>query len=665
MQSKYPNILSPLKVGNVMLKNRLVGSVALPHYLQGPELFPNEQVIQHVSNIAKNGAAIVVFSDWSNMTQRKVGNIDGRHFPMYDLTDESVLNYLSQLADAVHYYNSLVSIQPSFFNPKGLYIVDSPACTPEEAGRLASEKPVYRMRLMTGEFGQWQQITEDEIEAYTDSVADRMYFYKMLGYDMCTIHMAYCMTFLGQFLSPLTNFRTDQFGGSLENRARVPLSLFRKIKQRCGQDFLVEVEISGQEEPGGLTTEDMIDFGRMAEGLIDIFQVRAETMDTAQPVPFNAAKGQYRTISFAEEMKKAGVPQKIEVVGGYDDIDDSERFLAQGKTDLIGLARSFICEPEYVKKIQEGRGEDIVPCIRCNRCHGLNLTGPWISVCSVNPVMGLAHKIDQMNPPVDRVKRVAVIGGGPAGMKAALVAAQRGHNVTLFEEKDVLGGQLCHSDYSEMKWTIRRYKDYLIRQLEKSTVDVRLNTKATPEMIEAEHFEVVLAATGAVPKLPNIPGADTSGAWMPVQVYGHENELGERVIVVGGAETGCETALHLAELGHQVTLLSRQDALAKEATPTHYRAELLRRMTEEERLEIHIQARTTLVKPGSVTYEDSTGVYQLKADDIVLCGGVRPLQDEAMAFYGSAAVFDYIGDCRKPGNIQTCTRQAYAAASQI
>ena len=665
MKTNYPNLLSPIKVGNVLLKNRLVGSVALPHYLQGPELFPNDQVIQHVSNIAKNGAGIVVFTDWSYMEQRKVGNIDGRHFPMYDLTDDSVLNYLSQLADAVHYYNSKISVIPSFFGPKGLYVVDHPATCMEEALQKAGPFPAYRMRLMTGDYGEWKQITAEQLEEYTDSVAQRIHFYKMLGFDMCTFHMAYCMTFLGQFLSPLTNTRTDEFGGSLENRAKVPLMLLRKIKALCGQDFLVEVEVSGSEGEGGLTTEDIIVFGRLAEGIIDIFQVRDTDMDAAQPVPFNSNPGEYRTLQYAEKMKAAGIPQKVEVVGGYHDAEFTEQLLAEGKADLIGLGRSFICEPEYGKKLREGRGEDIVPCIRCNRCHGLNLTGPWLSVCSVNPIMGIAHKLDKMNPPVERRKKVAVVGGGPAGMKAALVACERGHDVTLFEKEAILGGQLFHADHSAFKWTIKAYKDYLIRQLEKRGVEVRLNTLATPELIEAEGFDAVLAATGAVPKLPDIPGAADCGAWTPIQVYGHEGELGANVVVVGGAETGCETALHLAELGHQVTLLSRKPEVALEATPTHYRAELIRRLMQTKTLRVITGAETTLVAPNKVTYRSDGREFVLDADDIVLCGGVRPLQEEAVAFFGSAPEFDYIGDCRQPGNIQTCTRSAYASASQL
>lgn len=666
MRPKFPYITSPLVIGNTVYKSRMVGSVALPHYLMGPESFPGEQVIQHVVNIAKNGAAAVVFNDWSYQGQRQVGNIDGRHFPMFDLSDDSVLNYLSQLADQVHYYNTKISVLPSFFGPAGRYITDQAATTAEEALRKAGPEPMYRLRLMSGDMGPWKQISEAEMEEYTDEVAERIHFYKLLGFDMCTFHMAYCMTFLGQFLSPLTNHRTDQYGGSLENRARLPLMLFRKIKERCGRDFLVEVEISGEEPEGGLTTGDIIEFGRLADGLVDIFQVRDKEMDTSQPVPFNSEPGEYRTIQYAEKMKAASIPQMIEVVGGYHNVKDAEKFLAEGKCDLIALGRSFICEPEYGKKVREGREEDIVPCIRCNRCHGLNLTGPWITVCSVNPAIGVAHKLDKLNPVPDRKKKVAVIGGGPAGMKAALVAADRGHDVTLFEKEPVLGGQLFHSEFSSFKWTIREYKNWLIAQIGKRpNIQVRLNTLAEPDLIEAEDYEVVLAATGAAPVLPPIPGAETCGALLPIAVYGHEEDLGQTVVVVGGSETGTETALHLAELGREVTLLSRQTELAMGATPTHYRSELLARVYRTPTLKVYTGVKTTAVEPNKVTYASGDKTFELEADTIVLCGGVRPLREEALAFSGCGTEFHFVGDCRTPGNIQTCTRSAYAAASQI
>ena len=643
----------------------MIGSVAQPHFLQGPENFPSEQMLQHISGLAKNGASAVVFTDWTDPHQRTEGTPDGKHFPMYDLSDPSVLNYISQLADGVHYYNSKISIQPNFLGPQGVYLTDEPAAAPAAALAGAPTSPAMRRRLMSGDFAPWRALTAQEIEQLAEDMAERVLFYKHLGFDMCTIHMAYSMSLLGQFLSPLSNFRTDEFGGSLENRARYPLMACRRIKEKCGEDFLVEVEVSG-EEKGGMTTGDVIAFGRLAEGLIDIFQVRDYDADISQPTGYYSSPDCPATLRYAEKMKQAGIPQVIEVVGGYHDVAQNERYLAEGKTDLIGLARSFLCEPDYLKKVREGRGEDVAPCIRCNRCHTGSYDGGWLDVCSVNPAMGFAHKLDKMNPPPERGKRVAVVGGGPAGMRAALVAAQRGHRVTLFEKSDVLGGQLIHADYPDFKWPLKRYKDWLIAQVKKAGVELRMNTEATAEMIRDGGYDAVLAATGAVPKFPAIPGADAAGVHTPISVYGHEGELGKRVVVVGGSETGMETAYYLARCGHEATVLSRQKDLMPDAAPVHFRVPVLRTMLEHPNLTAVPEAKTTALAPGRVTYRDSAGTeHVLSCDDIVLCGGVRPLQDEALAFYNAAPEFDFIGDCRSPGNLQTCNRHAFAAASQL
>ncbi|MBP2656518.1 MAG: FAD-dependent oxidoreductase [Firmicutes bacterium] len=666
MSDKYSHLLSPLKIGNVILKNRMLAANALPHFLQGPETFPAEPLIMYLSNLAKNGAAIVTFADWTNRGQRESRNEDGKRFPMFDIDDPSIQNYLSQLADAVHFYDSKLSLAIMAFEPKGYSVCDIPALDLSKGSDVSNLKDLVAfIPFMFEGGGPIKEMTEELIEEMIEDIAIRTKYYQSLGFDMCTIHMAYCGPLLARFLSPLTNKRTDKYGGSLENRARAPLAVCQRIKEVCGQDFLIEVQISGEEE-GGITIEDTIAFAKMAEGKIDILQIRAGDALTAHPTGYNSKPGDPLTLRYAEAIKKSGAKIFTAPIGGFQNLEQNEEYIASGKTDLISMGRAFICDPDYFKKACEGRGDDVVPCIRCNKCHVPSMTGPWLSVCSVNPIMGIAHKVNRMIDPPTAAKKVAVIGGGPAGMKAAIVAAERGHNVTLYEKNGYLGGQLRHADFSSSKWPIRNFKDFLVRQVKKAGVRVLMNTEATPEMIKADGYDAVLLALGAKPNIPDIPGVHGSNVRTAVTVYGDHKSLGERVVVVGGSETGTETGMYLAQSGHKVTVLTRQDRLAPDATPIHY-VEMVRAAWESmENFSYIVQATTKSIADGKVTYVDASGNEKtIEADSVVLSGGMTPLQDEALKFYSSADRFFIIGDCRSVGSIQTCMRSAFSIASQL
>lgn len=664
----YPNLLKPLMVGNVYLKNRMVSTNALPHYLQGSENFPAEPVINHVASCARNGAAIVSFGDWADPHQRTAIDPSSRRMPMFDLSDPSVHNYMSQMADAVHFYGSKLCICLMEFGPRGLGVKNKPAIDTSKDVDLTDMDAIQDLlpQLFAEDFGEIRAMTAEEIRAFEEEVAQKALFYKKLGFDMCDLHMAYRLPIFAQFLSPLVNDRTDEYGGSLENRARFPLETCKRIKELCGQDFLIEIEISGEEKPGGMTLDEVIRFAHMADGLIDIFQIRAWNDTDSHPTGFNSIEGEPVTLKYCEAMKKANVPVLVEPVGGYQDPDLNEKFLAEGKCDLIGMARAFICDPNYFEKIYEGRPEDITPCIRCNKCHVPFIDGPWHNVCSVNPAMGQAHRLKNLIPGHTKPRKVAIVGGGVSGMEAAIVAAQRGHSVTLFEKSGKLGGQMLYSDHASFKWPIWNFKAWQIRQVEKLGVDVRLNTAATPEMIRAEGFDVVLAAVGSRPNIPTIPGADNLNVHSPLSVYGNHEHLGENIVVIGGSESGSETGLYLAMNGHKVTVLTRQNVLAPEAAQVHY-VEMLHNACKWEPNFSHITlATTTRIDPDGVVYTDGEGAeHKLLCDDVILSAGVKPCIDEALAFYGSAERFYLIGDCSQPGSIQTCMRSAFSIASQI
>ncbi|MGI9951902.1 FAD-dependent oxidoreductase [Moorellaceae bacterium AZ2] len=646
-RNRYGHLLSPVKFRNTVFKNRLISTNSLPHFLQGPEPYPSEAIITHLANRAKNGAAIVTVSGISARIglpemppppgHRDYGDIP--HFPRFNLYDPKCQNYFAQLVDAVHYYGAKASMSFAFLIVPGYDVCEVP---------------------------------ERNLKAYTPEMLDKMLddfveqaaICKSLGFDMGSIHMAYRLLFPARFLSPLTNHRTDEFGGSLENRAKIPLELFRRIKEKVGQDFLLEAVMSAEEEPGGYTFEEACEFLKMAEGLIDIVQVRMPNANDSHPTGF--MKEATPTLKYAEGFKKLGLNMIIAPVGGFQDLDEAEEAIASGKADMIAAARAWICDFDYGRKMAEGRGEDVVPCIRCNKCHVIAKDYPYLSACSVNPAFGIEHMLHRFVAPPRQAKKIAIIGGGPAGMEAALIANERGHRVVIFEKNGSLGGMLIPGSQPDFKWPLKKFKDYLVKQVKKAGIEVRLNTFATPEMIEREEFDVVIGAVGTEPILPPIEGIENKNVLTAIEVLNNPLLVSGKVVVVGGGEVGVETGLYLAKTGHETMVLEMTAVLAKEALRPHYYEVLELEMEKTEGFKAITNAQVTRISPDSVTYVDAEGKQQIvPADTVVIAVGVKPLFDLALSFYDSAKEFYMIGDCHQPGSLMTALRSAFAVASNI
>ena len=663
---KYSHLLSPIRVGGKVLKNRFISSNSLPHFLQGPETYPTEQVIGHMVSCARNGAAVVTFADWTNPGQRESFNEDGRRFPMYDLNDPSVENYMCQLADQVHYYGSYISLALMPFGaPDPLYDVSAT----EEKAHTATGKNFrdgqvdYDIGMMLRGGKPAKELTAAMIRDIIEAQAQRAKLYQSFGFDMVTLHFAYRATLFARFISPLTNHRKDEYGGSLENRARFMLELCGRIKELCGRDFLIEVQYT-PEEPGGTTIEDSIALAKLAEGVVDIFQFRASDPNRNHPTGYNSALHKYDVLDACAAIKASGTKILCEPIGGFQDLDDAEEIIASGKADLIGAARAFFVDPDYYQKVKEGRGEDVLPCVRCNKCHVPSLEGHWNSFCTVNPEIGIAHKLDKLTRPAGPKKKVAVAGGGPAGLRAAVYCAQRGHDVTIYEASGRLGGQLCLMDGPSFKWPLVRYRDYLIRQAEKAGVRVLLNTKAEPETLKGAGYDILIAALGARPKRPPIEGAEK--CFTSFEALAGEEKLGRRCVVIGGSETGTEVAMYLAERGHETLLLTRQAMLAPDATPIHYRETMQEFYAGLENFSWRPRVSVIRVGDGFVEYRDEAGALcRADCDSVVALGGMEPQQEAAMALYGCADEFYMIGDCRQVGNIHTGSRDAYAVSHQF
>ncbi|MGI5936226.1 MAG: FAD-dependent oxidoreductase [Oscillospiraceae bacterium] len=654
MSKMFPHLLSPIRIGNHVLKSRIIAPQSLPHYIQGSEPAPSPSTIQHVANIAKNGAAIVGFSTWDDTLQRTHGGAAG-HFPMYDYSNPANETYVCKLVDTIHFYDSLASIHIT------------PMEMPNFQPQPSKEKP---FPFWFSTVSKVSEITYEMMRDMIELAVQKTRYFQSLGFDMCSLQMSYREYLhigMSKFFSPLTNDRTDEYGGDVAGRGKLALDMCRAIKEACGPDFLIDLWIAGEEEDeGGITVEDTVRFAKLAEGVVDILHIRGGNINFCHPTGFNSIEDEPYTLHIAEAVKKSGANIIVAAAGGYADPVKNEEYIASGKLDMVAVARQFICDSDYGKKIMEDRPEDIVPCQRCAKCHVPFPNGPWTFVCSGNPKMGLMDQLGWMVEPPARKKKVAVIGGGVAGMEAALVAAERGHRVVLFEKSSVLGGQLIHADFAAFKWPLRNFKNYLIRHVNKSGVEVRLSCPATPEDIKSERFDVVIAACGAAPNRLKLPGAWEDYVWLPIQVFGHEAELGKKVVVVGGGEIGTETALYLAECGHDVTVLTRQTRLAPNATGIHYREMFEERWQKNPNFHFITEVRATDLSNGQVRYIDKENRQKaIPADSVVLAAGRCGLTEEALSFAGAADEFYIIGDCKKPGSVQTCMRMAYAAASRI
>ncbi len=663
----YPHLLSQVRCGNRILKSRMSSANSLPHFLQGPEQFPTEQVINHMLSVARNGAAIVTFADWSNQKQRDSFNEDGRRFPMYDLSDPSVENYLCQMTDQLHSLDTLVSlaIMP-FTAPDPMYdVYDEEGYTGKLNTGVALRDGMddYNVGTMMRGGKPAKALTHEMLRNIIEEQAQKVLFYKHMGFDMVTIHCAYRATLFARFLSPRTNKRTDEYGGDIEGRSRFIRELCARIKELCGKDFLIELQVTGS-EPGGTTIEDTIELAKLCEGLVEIFQFRAHSPNNNHPTGYNSVEHIYKPLEDCAAVKASGTSILCEPIGGFQDPDDMEEIIASGKADLIGAARMFFVDYDFYQKLLEGRSDDIIPCVRCNKCHVPSLEDRWLSFCTVNPKVGINHKLEQFSKPAVGAKKIAVIGGGPAGMRAALYCADRGYTVDLYEKAEALGGQLRIMDGASFKWPLVNYREWLIKQIGKTqAITVKLNTEATPDMVRGQ-YDAVITALGAMPKTPPVPGAKK--CYNVFDAFTKFDQMGKHVVVIGGSESGTEAAMCLAEHGHEATVLSRGLRLAPDATPIHYRECMEESFKAMENFHSIMGVTTTEIGDGYVAYHDAEGVeHRIECDDVVVLGGMGSLLDEALAFSGTAQQVLRVGDCRQVGCIRDCNRMAYVAANQI
>ena len=670
VSDRYSHLMSPLKIGNVVLKNRFLHPQSVPHFLQGPETFPSDEMRNYYINLAKNGAGIISVRILQNKV-RKNERGDSAHMIIFDLEDCGVQNYLDQLVEGIHIYGSkaCAGIQVGMMGMPGQAAPGAAAgatgATGGAPGAAAGGQGAPGGQGATGGAapggqgapgasapggaGSQATVSAESLQKMVESAVTQAKFYQSHGFDAAQV-----------------GIRGNQ-SASVELCKAVKKALpdMLVITEMFVREPSITQHTNDQYYQSGGTIDDGVKFAKQLEGAADIVMVRIGDSSAAHATTWNSIKGKPYAIAYSEAIKKSGAKIITSPGGGFQNLDLNEEYIATGKCDMITEARAFICDSEYAKKMSSGRGEDVVPCIRCNKCHGESMDGPWYTVCSVNPKIGIPLAVRSIQPP-GASKKVAVIGGGPAGMKAAITAAERGHKVTLFEKGSTLGGLLRHSDYSPYKWAIKDFKDYLISKMNKAGVEVVLSTAATPQMIKAKGFDTILVAVGSDPNIPKIPGVDGSNVYNIVDSYSKEKSMGKNVVFIGGGEFGADAGMHLARAGHNVTMLTSEKELFPENRP-HYPGTIVEAYQDLKNFSIITEGTAKTISSGKVTYKDAKGSEKsIQADNVVVYSGLKPKKDEALQFYGSAKQFFTVGDCsEKGGSIQKVIRSAFFTASEV
>lgn len=606
---RYPNLLAPLKIGSKIVKNRMIHTVGSPpHFMQGPETYPADVMRTFYSNVAR-GAAIVLCpttfgtSHGAPQIGRREGIGDSIHMSSYDTTDPAVENYIAQLIEGVHSMGSLVT-----------------------AGSLRGVSDVVTAA---------KQLEDQGVDVLTLSTGDVN--------DPKAVDAA-----MKQF-------------EAVRRATDLIITVYPTVRHSE-----LRPETSDSLTAMCPTQDEAVKTAKIFEDVIDIFQLRPATAIGMHPTGWNQETVTPQVLHICKAIRESGAKVLLAPNAGFQDLALNEEYIATGQCDMITMARTWHADPEYGLKAYEGRGEDVVPCILCDRCHGPGFDGPWYAACSVNPKIGLESTVKAIYPPT-ALKRVAIIGGGPGGMKAAITAAERGHSVTLYEKDDALGGLIRHSDYSPYKWPLKNYKDWLIRTVKKAGVEVILNTEATPEMIRAKGYDALIAALGAAPYMTRLPGSDADNVYDVMEVYEKEPELGKDVVFIGAGEYGVETAMFLANAGHKTTILTSANKLL-EVQRVHYPEYIVDTYDYLENFYYHQEVMPKRISKGKVIYTDASGKEQsIKADAVVIYSGLKARKDEALAFFGSAGdAFYTVGDCTgRGGDIQKVTRSAYFTAAQI
>ena len=662
---KYKNLFTPVKIGSVTLKNRFALAPMGPLGLADAEGGFNQRGIDYYTERAKGGTGLIItgvtFSDCEVETQSMPNCPNSTYNPVHFIRTSK------EMTERVHAYGSKIFLMMS----AGFGRVTIPTNLGEFPPVAPSAIPHRWLDKIC------RPLTKEEIHSIVKSFGDGAYHAKRGGFDGVEIHAVHEGYLLDQFAISMFNQRTDEYGGSLENRLRFAREVVEEIKSRCGQDFPVVLRFSLKSmikdwREGALPGEIFEEKGRdIEEGLETaklLVQYGYDALDTDVGTydawwwnhpPMYQKKGLFRPYC---KMVKEAVDVPVLCAGRMDNPEMASEAVEAGECDIVSLGRPLLADPDYVNKLRAGKWEQIRPCISCQEgCMGRVQEFSMIN-CAVNPQA--ARERVTAYEPILKSRRVMVVGGGAAGCEAARVLAVRGHKPELFEKGDRLGGNLIPGGAPDFKEDDLALAHWYEVQLQNLKVPVHFHTCVDRDMVMAGNYDAVIIATGSGPKVFSL--GDDERVYPAAQVLTGEKDCGDTTVVVGGGLVGCETALWLAEQGKNVTIVEALDRLMAVNGPLcHDNKDMLERLLPYHGVKAITSARVTGYRGGILHASCGGEEREIACDSVILAVGYQEEDSLYRQLEFDVPELYLLGDARKVSNIMYAIWDAFEVANHI